>query len=61
MQIGQGGVQGRLVESGAPVSLRSHDVELPDLLTELQNRTQLTRHSIVRILSDSERLDDFRV
>jgi type III restriction enzyme len=59
--IGQGGVQPRLLVSGAPVSLRSDDVELPDLLTELQNRTHLTRHSIARILSDSGRLDDFRV
>jgi len=60
MQIEQGGVQSRLLESGAPVSLRSDDVELPDLLTELQNRTQLTRRSIVRILSDSGRLPHFR-
>ncbi|MDO4904900.1 MAG: DEAD/DEAH box helicase family protein [Lautropia sp.] len=33
---------------------------LPDLLTELQDRTRLTRRSIVRILCDSGRLDDFR-
>ena len=36
-------------------------VELPDLLTELQNRTQLTRRSIGSILCDSGRLDDFSV
>ena len=29
------------------------------MLTELQNRTQLTRKSVCRILLDSERLDDF--
>ena len=62
MQLEQGGVQSHLVETGAPVSLGSDDVELPDLLTELQDRTQLTRRSIARILSDSGgRLDDFRV
>lgn len=61
LQIEQGGVQVGSLESGAPVSLRSDDVELPDLLTELQNRTQLTRRSIGRILFGSERLDDFRV
>ncbi len=61
VQIEQGGVQGRLRETDLPINLRSDDVELPDLLTELQNRTQLTRRSIARILSDSGRLDDFRV
>ena len=30
------------------------------MLTELQDRTQLTRRSIQRILSESERLDDFK-
>ncbi|HDR9165816.1 TPA: restriction endonuclease subunit R, partial [Burkholderia vietnamiensis] len=34
---------------------------LPDLLTELQDRTQLTRRSLATILADSGRLDDFRV
>ena len=58
MQIEQGGVQGRLLESGPPVNISSEAVELPDVLTELQNRTQLTRRSIGRILSDSGRLDD---
>ena len=61
MQIEQGGVQGQLIESAAPVSIRAEAVELPDVLTELQNRTQLTRRSIVRILCDSGRLDDFSV
>ena len=61
MQIEQGGVNSRVIESGAPVSIRSETVELPDVLTELQNRTQLTRRSIGRILCDSGRLDDFSV
>ena len=60
-RFSQGGVQGHLIESSAPVSLRTDNVELPDVLTELQNRTQLTRRSIGHILSDSGRLDDFRV
>ena len=60
VQIEQGGVQGKLLESGAPVSLRDNAIELPDLLTELQDRTQLTRRSVARILSDSGRLQDFR-
>ena len=36
------------------------DIPLPDVLTELQDRTRLTRRSIQRILSDSRRLDDFK-
>lgn len=34
-------------------------VDLPDLLTDLHDRTQLQRRSLVRILVDSGRLDDF--
>ncbi|MEH7246778.1 DEAD/DEAH box helicase family protein [Neobacillus niacini] len=33
---------------------------LPDLITELQNRTNLTRRTIVQILTGSNRLDDFK-
>jgi type III restriction enzyme len=36
------------------------DIELPDLLTDLQDRTQLTRRTIVSILTGSGRLDDFK-
>ena len=61
IQVGQSGVQSQVRESSAPVSLRSEGIELPDLVTELQNRTQLTRRSIVSILSDSGRMDDFSV
>ena len=61
IQVGQSGVQSQVRESSAPVSLRSDGVALPDLVTELQNRTQLTRRSIVNILSESGRLDDFSV
>ena len=35
-------------------------IELPDLLTDLQDKTQLTRRSLVRILTESSRLDDFK-
>ena len=59
IQVGQSGVQSQVRESSALVSLKSDGVELPDLVTELQNRTQLTRRSIVSILSESGRLNDF--
>lgn len=36
------------------------DIELPDLLTDLQDRTQLTRRTIHRVLTGSRRLDDFK-
>ena len=61
IQVEQSGIQGGLLETGAPVSLRSEVVDLPDVLTELQDRTQLKRSSIGRILCDSGRLDDFSV
>jgi type III restriction enzyme len=36
------------------------DFPLPDIVTYLQNVTNLTRRSIVKILIDSKRLDDFK-
>ncbi len=58
--IGHAGVEAiRLAESGA-VALEEDDIDLPDLLTELQDRTQLTRRSIHGILVRSGRLRDFR-
>ena len=58
--IGQAGVEATKKAGDATVVLDETDIELPDILTELQNRTQLTRRSIQRILSTSGRLDDFK-
>ena len=44
----------------ATVVLDETDIELPDLLTDLQDRTQLTRRTIVSILTGSGRLHDFK-
>ena len=60
LAIGKGGVDTRETASSAPIVLEEHDIELPDILTELQDRTQLTRRSLVRILTESDRLDDFK-
>jgi type III restriction enzyme len=60
LAIGQGGVQATEREGAATVVLDEGDIELPDLLTDLQDRTQLTRRSLHRILSGSRRLDDFK-
>ena len=58
--IGQAGVEATEIAGSATVVLDEAEIELPDLLTELQNRTQLTRRSIHRILVGSRRLDDFK-
>lgn len=58
--IGKMGVEAKESEASATVVLDERDIELPDVLTELQDRTQLTRRSIQRILVGSGRLDDFK-
>ncbi|MDM0055609.1 type III restriction-modification system endonuclease [Variovorax fucosicus] len=58
--IGKAGVQATEKEGAATVVLEETDIELPDLLTDLQDRTQLTRRSIIAILTGSGRLDDFK-
>ncbi|HET9048998.1 MAG TPA: DEAD/DEAH box helicase family protein [Chiayiivirga sp.] len=60
LAIGQAGVQATEQKGSAIVTLDETDIELPDILTELQDRTQLTRRSIQRILAESRRLDDFK-
>jgi type III restriction enzyme len=60
LSIGKGGI-GTKEKTGADlVTLNEGDIELPDLLTDLQDRTQLIRKTITRILMDSQRLDDFK-
>ncbi|MGQ0510475.1 MAG: type III restriction-modification system endonuclease [Betaproteobacteria bacterium] len=58
--IGKAGVEATERGGAATVVLDEADIELPDLLTDLQDRTQLTRRSIQRILSGSRRLEDFK-
>jgi type III restriction enzyme len=60
MEIGQAGIVATEREGAYLVVLNEDDIELPDILTELQNRTQLTRRSVGRILVESERLNDFK-
>ena len=58
--IGKGGVEATEGGEGSQtVTLEERDLPLPDILTELQNRTQLTRKTIYRILTGSTRLGDF--
>lgn len=58
--IGKGGVEATERGGAQTVTLDETDIELPDLLTQLQDRTQLTRRTICRVLTGSGRLDDFK-
>lgn len=60
MTISKAGVEASEKTGAALVTLNENDIELPDVLTELQNRTQLTRKTIARILTESTRLNDFK-
>lgn len=58
--IGRAGVAATEKNGAMSVTLNDTHSELPDILTDLQDRTHLTRRSLARILTASERLDDFR-
>lgn len=58
--IGKAGVEANEREGAQTVTLEDADIELPDVLTELQDRTQLTRRTIYCVLTGSGRLADFR-
>jgi type III restriction enzyme len=60
LAIGKSGVEATEKSGAATVVLDEADIELPDVLTDLQDRTHLTRRTITRILIDSGRLDDFK-
>ncbi len=58
--IGKGGVEASETATSGFTSINETDIELPDLLTDLQDKTHLTRRSLVRILTESRRLNDFK-
>ncbi|MGS0756220.1 type III restriction-modification system endonuclease, partial [Roseateles sp. GG27B] len=60
ISIGRAGVLATEKAGAATVVLIEPDIELPDLLTDLQDRTQLTRRSIIAILTGSGRLEEFK-
>jgi type III restriction enzyme len=59
LSIGKGGVEATETEASAPIVLEER-IELPDLITDLQDKTQLTRATIVKVVTESGRLDDFK-
>jgi type III restriction enzyme len=60
LTIGKAGVDAQETSVSSPITIEEHDIELPDLLTDLQDKTHLTRGSLVQILIDSGRLNDFK-
>lgn len=60
LQIGRAGIDGQEKEGATIAVLDESDIELPDILTQLQDKTQLTRRTIYRILTESGRLGDFK-
>ncbi|MFN3582219.1 MAG: restriction endonuclease subunit R, partial [Pseudomonas sp.] len=58
MLIGREGVTGEKRSTSAPQRLATTKLDLPDLLGELQNRTELPRKVLAEILIQSGRLDD---
>jgi type III restriction enzyme len=60
LAIGKSGIDTKETAVSAPITIDENDIELPDLLTDLQDKTQLTRRSLVQILTDSGRLNDFK-
>ncbi|RZS53154.1 type III restriction-modification system endonuclease [Sphaerotilus mobilis] len=59
LAIGASGIEAEERAGAELLALDESDVALPDLLSDLHDRTQLTRRSLVRILVESGRLDDF--
>ena len=60
LSIGKGGVDTKETGQSGFTVINEEDIELPDLLTDLQDKTHLTRQSIVKILTESRRLNDFK-
>ncbi len=58
--IGKGGVETAETSQSGFTTINETDIELPDLLTDLQDKTHLTRASLVKILTESRRLNDFK-
>jgi len=58
--IGKGGVEAKETATSGFTSINETDIELPDLLTDLQDKTSLKRQSLVDILTGCRRLNDFK-
>jgi len=61
LAIGRGGVDTGDETTSGFVTVSPESIVVPDVLGELQNRTQLRRASLAKILIDSGRLDDLKL
>lgn len=61
LAIGRGGVDTGDETTSGFVTVSPESIIVPDVLGELQNRTQLRRASLARILIDSDRLGDLKL
>ena len=52
------GLEGRMIREDQ--HNLEYNIQLPDIITDLQNKTNLTRKTIIDILINSKRLDDFK-
>lgn len=60
LAIGRAGIDATEKAGASTITLDEGDIVLPDILTDLQDKTQLTRKTLVRVLVESGRLDDFK-
>lgn len=58
--IGEGGVAASETSASGFTAINESNIELPDILTDLQDKTRLTRRSLVKILTGCRRLNDFK-
>lgn len=60
IKIGESGIEYEDIETSGTIIMEQHISDYPDILTSLQNTTQLTRKSISKILLESNRIEDFK-
>jgi len=60
LDIDEGGIAAQRRSESEFSKLHEENMPLPDILSQLQDKTQLTRHTLVRILCESRRLGDFK-
>ena len=52
------GLEGKTVREDEDIL--EYNIQLPDIITDLQNKTNLTRKTVIDILINSKRLEDFK-
>ncbi|MBQ6631348.1 MAG: hypothetical protein IJH55_04350 [Romboutsia sp.] len=52
------GLEGKTVKEDEDIL--EYNIQLPDIITDLQNKTNLTRKTVIDILVNSKRLEDFK-